>query len=754
MSKFFLVFVVPVCMLQAADVITGVIATSSSAYADRGAGNLVGTSGLHADGTHDCDVANNKMWMSTEVTDVRGQWVKFNLNGIYALDSVKIWNFNWNNSTTFERPLKTFRLYRSDEASDPGSTFTDASKWQEILPPEGDVWTINRPVPPSGNYTGESPLSLGGVRARWVALYVESNFGDAKYVGLSKVQFYRSAVPAILNAVVTTVHPTSAEMKADIVLTESAAGLYTTLLLCRPETSSTWMTNVVGTTTQGTAFATAVGLSPDTIHVAQFVASSAAATYEGPFLRFDTGAISAHLSANSVSEDSLSPVTLTLSRPASCARAATFTLTVSGTAQARLDYTPAFPAAVTMTEGQTTATLDFTLIDNSLAQPNRTLTVSMGATDAVIDGTSTATLTILDNDAELFSAFGWKYAMPVDFTGYTSATTGILTNFVAAIRLSEDLPGFRYADFQPAAADLRFADAGRQILTHEIDTWNTAGQSLVWVQIPFFDLQNPPLIHAFWGNPGAPVAAYTTSRWIWLDGFNAVYHLNDATDASLNANNGTSRTSSTVDGLLGKAQYFNNVNGAGNRQRISVPSSTSLAQDLGSTVTWSLWMYPHAQLVPGKESVYRMLEKDNQYFVLQGYGDTALGVLVKSGSNSENRSLGVPDSLASNQWIHVCGQVSNNNLRLYINGEPIGEVPAPGKLAVNDNPLCIGSDWTENNDAQTKFFHGLIDEVRIERVARSAGWIALSYANQKDNASVPVFGDIQYAPPATLFFVK
>jgi len=93
----------------------------------------------------------------------------------------------------------------------------------------------------------------------------------------------------------------------------------------------------------------------------------------------------------------------------------------------------------------------------------------------------------------------WQCSMPIRFGGYAGAST--LTNFPALVKLWDGCGNnrFRYRDCLPDGADLLFTDEGGTILQHEIETWNTNGESHVWVQIPA--LARGTQITASWKNP-------------------------------------------------------------------------------------------------------------------------------------------------------------------------------------------------------------------------------------------------------------
>ena len=92
-----------------------------------------------------------------------------------------------------------------------------------------------------------------------------------------------------------------------------------------------------------------------------------------------------------------------------------------------------------------------------------------------------------------------EFARGVKFTvaGYNGGTE-VQTNFPVLVRLSTAIAGFDYGDFyndgsldtdddgQPnlELIDIGFVDAAGNGLAYDIDTWNTNGESLVWVNLP------------------------------------------------------------------------------------------------------------------------------------------------------------------------------------------------------------------------------------------------------------------------------
>ena len=69
-----------------------------------------------------------------------------------------------------------------------------------------------------------------------------------------------------------------------------------------------------------------------------------------------------------------------------------------------------------------------------------------------------------------------------------------------AVRLSEGISGFSYADFREVdGGDLLFTDETGNTLAHEIESWNTGGESIVWVKMPTFGSGRK--LYAYYGGP-------------------------------------------------------------------------------------------------------------------------------------------------------------------------------------------------------------------------------------------------------------
>jgi len=74
-------------------------------------------------------------------------------------------------------------------------------------------------------------------------------------------------------------------------------------------------------------------------------------------------------------------------------------------------------------------------------------------------------------------------------------------------------------------------------------------------------------------------------------------------------------------------------------------------------------------------------------------------------------------------WHHVAGVYDGEEARLYLDGKLVDRKARKGHRKTNDLPLVIGGD-TSTGGGAVSHFNGIIDEVRLSRVARYVGDLA------------------------------
>ena len=329
-----------------------------------------------------------------------------------------------------------------------------------------------------------------------------------------------------------------------------------------------------------------------------------------------------------------------------------------------------------------------------------------------------------------FDAASYAHSMAITFPDYNGAP---LSGFPVLVRLSTAILGFDYAGFQFAGGgDLRFCDAEGNLIPHEIDTWNPAGESAVWVKVP--SLANGTAITAHWGcsRPARPGA-----EGVWDGDYVGVWHLGEgslplressgaSSDFSLSTGNGVSYAAR---GIVGGAVDFTSANSSNSVVAIDHDAFDGLAQ--GTIEVWTR-QPAHTQNagILSKRAAYN---SNISYFVYDSGSKSAF--CLPGDANGTNYVTCVTMSPAMGEWAHQAytfdTAAASANVRGYLNG--VGGTPATKATAAFSGiaNLCLGAmqAGTANN------YVGAIDEVRISRTVRSADWIRASH----DTVADPLF---------------
>ncbi len=340
-----------------------------------------------------------------------------------------------------------------------------------------------------------------------------------------------------------------------------------------------------------------------------------------------------------------------------------------------------------------------------------------------------------------------RYAKKFSVT-FSGAPAAALHNFPVLVRLSEGSPsGFSYADCLRAnGGDLRFADSGGKLLASEVDTWNTNGESLVWVKVP--SLAAGTRIKAYYGWSAAP--AVDGSK-VWDGDYVGVWHLGEpalplaessGVSTPFSAQQHLADAAFAAAGIAGGAVDFTATNNI--RPYLQAASDADLG-GLGS-FTVECWT-KRAQGANGNRYVLSRNNGAGTYsFEVFQTGSGNIGVcnastngVVTIGADKggfyvvEGKNEGTV--LGYNDWYHQAyvRDVSAGCGYGYVNGalKRTQEQVATGALYSGDAPLLLGNRATFN---ASNCYNGLVDEVRISRVARSAAWVKAAHDTVADNA--------------------
>jgi len=212
------------------------------------------------------------------------------------------------------------------------------------------------------------------------------------------------------------------------------------------------------------------------------------------------------------------------------------------------------------------------------------------------------------------------------------------------------------------------------------------------------------------------------------DGLVAYYsfdegHGNIAYDHSGNGNDGTIYGATWVDGIKGKALYFD-----GENDYVIVENSNTIS--ITGDITLAAWIYLEEdsfrrQAVVAKTTGGDFIEANAQYLLeIRDYGDVMVGHEYGEGLDEYNYVFDA--NLLSYNWyfVAVTRNIYLKEWKLYVNGEYQGTI----HYSYNPNggsqtKLDIGFD----KGCPNTYFHGIIDELRIYNRALSESEIKALY---------------------------
>ena len=360
------------------------------------------------------------------------------------------------------------------------------------------------------------------------------------------------------------------------------------------------------------------------------------------------------------------------------------------------------------------------------------------------DGAQTADRVKADYDTmstpDTFLTFVEARETTLRATGYVGTTT--LTNFQTLVKISESAGGFSYS--QCAANygdDLWFTDSAGNVIPHEIDTWNTSGDSLVWVRLPELSpvAQGATSFTMHWGDLAAK---QTTSVNVWKNyndgkgGFAGVWHMNSAGGTA-------TEPDSTDNGLDGTPQGANPATAMTNAVGVVGVSRANRATDSALLIPAysSTLISPASFTISGWWNLTtwneysRFFQQANdkwQINLWSSFGDTYIqGVVsggVSTGWNASTKKNAPRTASFVNTWMYLTVVFNGTTVDIYSNGSKRWT-----KTDATANEAYEGGFRIGNNSTLTRPWYGYYDEVRMYDGVQSADRIKADY----DTMSVP-----------------
>ena len=290
----------------------------------------------------------------------------------------------------------------------------------------------------------------------------------------------------------------------------------------------------------------------------------------------------------------------------------------------------------------------------------------------------------------------------ITFLDATSAAP--LVKFPVLLRL--DATTIDYGAITNPRTGLAFFDPDGTKLPFDVDTWNPAGESDIWVAVPQIDASNTDYITMEFGTGVQP---NFDPQATWSSSYAYVMHLgSQLVNVAAPSIPGVPTNVGIAAGKIGEASTFAGT-GA---ETVAFPDSGPLF-DTWSAFTLELWLYPNYTATPSGEPA------------VIGKGTTvANGRLINAGTTfqtdfvfqSGTEYLNTP--VTWKQWNQLVYTYNGTTFAIYHDGALVESISKTGNLANSGNTMQLGGG------APIK---GAIDELHVAHAGRNADWIRAEY---------------------------
>ena len=307
-----------------------------------------------------------------------------------------------------------------------------------------------------------------------------------------------------------------------------------------------------------------------------------------------------------------------------------------------------------------------------------------------------------------------------------SASAENLTDFPVLVQLTSS--NIDFTKVKDAGADIRFVDAdGTTGLSYEIEKWDEAGTSYIWVKVPQIDTaSSTDYIYMYYNNTAVTDNQAVTS--VWDSNFAQVWHLPNGT--SLTANDSTSNAKNGT--ISGPTATTGQIDGGGIWGVASTDKITSALTAHNATRTYEIWAY---RTGAGGSSLGRMFDKNvagTQTELL--YFDSGSDYNFSRNWTTQGQwSIETP---SASVWHHIVvtydSSLATNDPIIYLDGVTqtlVLNTNPTGTILTNADGYIVGNRANDN----ARNWAGSLDEFRISDSIRSADWIEADYLFTKDN---------------------
>jgi len=347
---------------------------------------------------------------------------------------------------------------------------------------------------------------------------------------------------------------------------------------------------------------------------------------------------------------------------------------------------------------------------------------------------------LLCTEAQAWWDTDWQYRKEITLntSALTNGMTKGLTDVPVPIRLH--VANFNYFfDINGDGSDIRFvAHDDKTPLNFHIERFDVLNEmAFIWVRLPEIAISDEPYsIYMYYGNinaehAGNPARVFDINQ-------SAVYHFGQRVgpiqDYSAFKNdahrNGGEPTPSAIFGCGLSLQ------GKGN---LLLPESRQLGLGGTDESTISLWVKPSAS--PASMTLISRFDK-NHLFALE-LKDEVFNVALYDAKGVEVKQSSPGIRIISGNWYHVAITTKVGSATLFLNGE--AKSTLQGGIPDIAGAWMVGKKAGKNN-IDTDSFNGIIDELRVSNIARSAAYLSATSRLGAPHTDVIIYGEDEEQP--------
>ncbi|MHA1914758.1 MAG: DUF2341 domain-containing protein [Promethearchaeota archaeon] len=354
------------------------------------------------------------------------------------------------------------------------------------------------------------------------------------------------------------------------------------------------------------------------------------------------------------------------------------------------------------------------------------------------------------NNVYVPSIFDFEYFKDITIDHTQVYGTSDLINFPILLSIFDlDL----HDKVQPDGDDIAFNN-GTAWLSHEFELFNqsfnsTHAQLIAWVKIPRLSPTEDTIIRMYYGN--STMESQENSLGVWDSNYVGTWHLSENGNGTLKeyvdstkyfnhgqGGNGDSLYVPTQSsGLIGYSQDFNNLDGKFDFINCGDNPILDITEN---QITLQGWVHHNVASVSRARGIV------NHKGWYDGYSIFIRRDMLKVAFNlpGETHQLTSAWDITTNQWHYVVATYDGSWMRIYIDGAQDPNIMAKtGDIEASsaEQDVWIGQADQPQDVSWSGEWEGLLDEVRISRVARSADWIKTEYYNQYDPNSFYSLGN-------------